>query len=238
MSPKSRVREALDKFVARVRHNMDVHLEALAVDLAKAVDGDGVTPGEAQKVVEEIARLAARMEPADARSDGFARLVAAVRLLDEATTLRGTLDGLARGAGSEAACVSVLMVDGDTLRSFSEFGFAGVRRPVDVPVDSFSVLARAVSDRQRITLPGGEAAQRVDVPAFLRPAAGHTAVLIPLQVSGKVVALVFAEGTDRQSPAGAGAVWSEHVEVLVRHASSRLENVTSRRTVEVLTTPA
>jgi hypothetical protein len=57
----------------------------------------------------------------------------------------------------------------------------------------------------------------------------------PLQVGGRVVAVVFAEGPDRQSPPGADSVWSEHVEVLVRHASSRLENITSRRTVEVLT---
>jgi hypothetical protein len=63
-------------------------------------------------------------------------------------------------------------------------------------------------------------------------------VIIPLQVAGKVVAVVFAEGVDRLTPQGAGSVWTEHVEVLVRHASSRLENITSRRTVEVLTTTA
>jgi hypothetical protein len=33
-------------------------------------------------------------------------------------------------------------------------------------------------------------------------------------------------------------VWAQHVEVLVRHASARLETVTSLRTVEVLAGPS
>jgi hypothetical protein len=57
-------------------------------------------------------------------------------------------------------------------------------------------------------------------------------------VAGGVVAVMYAEGPERsssQSTAIATPLWTEHVEVLVRHASSRLENVTSRRTGEVLT---
>lgn len=238
MVPKPRVREVLDKFVARVRHNMDVHLETLATDLAKAVDGEGVTAGEAQRVVAEIARLGARQEAPAPRGDGLARLVAAMRLLDEAGSLRAILDALARGVGSEAVCVTVLLVGGDTLHSFSHFGFTGARRPADLPVDSFGVLKRAVSDRQRTAIPSGDAGHKLDLPSFMRPLPGNTAVVIPLQVGGNVVALAYAEGVDRQTPSGAGSVWSEHVEVLVRHAASRLENVTSRRTVEVLTTSA
>jgi hypothetical protein len=50
-----------------------------------------------------------------------------------------------------------------------------------------------------------------------------------------VVAVLFAEGPERVAGQTATSVWMEHIEVLVRHASSRLENITSRRTVEVLT---
>lgn len=234
MPPRPRVREAIDRFVARVRHNIDVHLEALAADLAKAVDGDG-TPGETQRVVAEIAKMAVKPESGGARGDGLAKLLAAMRLLDESMSLRAILDALARGAGSEAGCVAVLLLEGDTLRNFSQFGWSGGRRPADLPADSFGVLARVVADRQRVVVPGGDANQKLDVPGFMRPAAGQTAMIVPLQVAGKVVAVVFAEGVDRQTPEGAGSVWTEHVEVLVRHASSRLENITSRRTVEVLT---
>ena len=234
MPQKPRVKEAIDRFVARVRHNIDVHLEALATDLAKAFEGDGAAGAEAQRALAELARLAGRQDATEPRGDGLARLVAAMRLLDEAATLRGILDAFARGAGSEATCVSVLLLDGDTLRSFSEFGFAGSRRPVDLPVDSFAVLARVATDRQRVVIQPADSG----LPAFMRPGAGHTALAIPLQVGGRVVAVVFAEGPDRSSAAGAASAWSEHVEILVRHASSRLENITSRRTVEVLTTSA
>ena len=74
-----------------------------------------------------------------------------------------------------------------------------------------------------------------EVPAFMRAAAGHSGVVIPIVVAGSVVAMVYAEGPERQAGSSATSLWTEHVEVLVRHASSRLENVTSRRTVEVLT---
>jgi hypothetical protein len=233
MSPRPRAREAVDRFVARVRHNIDVHLEALAEDLVKALDGVGAS-GDVTRALSDLARSGPKSEAA-APGDGLAKLLAAMRLLDDSMSLRAILDALARGAGSEATCVAVLLIDGDTLRAFSQFGFTGARRPADLPADSFTVLARVIGDRQRIVVGGGEASRTLDLPGFMRPPAGQTAVIIPLQVAGRVVAVVFAEGVDRRTPDGAGAVWTEHVEVLVRHASSRLENITSRRTVEVLT---
>jgi hypothetical protein len=64
-------------------------------------------------------------------------------------------------------------------------------------------------------------------------------MIVPINVGASVVAVLYAEGPERPSAPGsqasAASLWTEHVEVLVRHASSRLENVTSRRTVEVLT---
>lgn len=61
---------------------------------------------------------------------------------------------------------------------------------------------------------------------------------IPLVVGKQVVALVYAVGAERVAGEPGEPVWTEQVEVLVRHASARLENVTSLRTVEVLTTPS
>lgn len=214
---------------------MDVHLETLAQDLVKAFDGEGA-PGDVTRALHDLMRGGGRSDSAGgASADGLAKLVAAMRLLDDSLSLRAILDALARGAGAEAACVAVLLLDGDTLRSFSQFGFTAGRGPADLPADSFSVLARVAGDRQRIVVGGGDASQPLDLPGFMKPPAGRTAVLLPLLVAGKVVAVVFAEGVDRQTPDGAGSVWTEHVEVLVRHAASRLENITSRRTVEVLT---
>jgi len=131
----------------------------------------------------------------------------------------------------------VLLVDSETLRAFSEFGYAGGSRPADVPLDSFPALSRTVIDQQKLPVAAGPGGRVPDVPAFMRAMPGNAGLVIPIVVAGSVVAMMYAEGPERQSGHGgqAASLWTEHVEVLVRHASSRLENVTSRRTVEVLT---
>ena len=208
---KSRVKESVDRFVARVRHDVDVHLETLAQDLVKALEEEGL--------------------------DVLARLVGAMRMLDEATSLKGILDGLARGAAGQADRAAVLLLEGQTLRAFAEFGYTAANRPADVPADNCGAVARAVNERLRTTLSSAAGTVPSDVPAFMRPGAGKAGVVVPLVVGGNVVALVYADGPDRHA-GGDAAAWTESIEVLVRHAASRLENVTSIRTVEVLTRPA
>ena len=99
-----------------------------------------------------LAKSASTLQAQEGKLDLLAKLVGAMRLQDEATTLRGILDALARGASGEAARVAVLLVDGDTLRSFAEFGYGVGARPADLPVDSFAALARTVADKQRLVL--------------------------------------------------------------------------------------
>lgn len=233
--PNPRVKEAVDRFVARVRHNLDVHIEILTTDLMRAAEED-IASHVAAADRQAVETVRAPGPSAEARLDLLATLVGAMRLLDEASTLRAILSALARGVSAEASRTAVMLVDGDTVRSFADFGYAVGPRPADVPVDSFSALSRAVNERQRIALSSVAASFSGDVPAFLRPATGHSGLVIPVVVGGNVVSLVYAEGPDRLSSPN-GSVWIEAIELLVRHASSRLENVTSRRTVEVLTTP-
>lgn len=233
---RPRVKEAVERFVARVRHNVDVHLETLAADLVRALEDEGGKV--AIDRLSDLAKSTSTVQAQEGKLDVLAKLVGAMRLQDEATSLRGIMDALARGASGEAARVAVLLVDGDTLRSFSEFGYAGGARPADVPLDSYPALARTVADHQRLPLTAGAGGRQPEVPAFMRAMAGNSGLVVPVVVAGVVVAMLYAEGQERSSGAGgpAGAsLWTEHVEVLVRHASSRLENVTSRRTVEVLT---
>jgi hypothetical protein len=234
-SNRPRVKEAVERFVARVRHNIDVHLETLAADLVRALEEEGGKV--AVDRLSDLARSASVVNAHESKLDLLAKLVGAMRLQDEATSLRGILDALARGASGEAARVSVLLVDADTLRAFSEFGYAAGARPADVSVDSYPVLARHVADQKRLTLAPGPDGRLPDVPAFMRAQAGNTAVVVPIVVAGTVVAVLYAEGPERQPGGSSASLWTEHVEVLVRHASSRLENVTSRRTVEVLSSP-
>jgi len=231
---RPRVKEAVERFVARVRHNIDVHLETLASDLVRALEDEGGKV--AVDRLSDLAKSASTVQAQEGKVDLLAKLVGAMRLQDDATSLRGIMDALARGAAAEAARVSVLLVDGETLRSFSEFGYSAGARPADVPLDSFPALARTVAEKQRLVLSAAAGGRLPDVPAFMRATAGHSGVVVPIVVAGSVVAMLYAEGPERQAGSSSpGSLWTEHVEVLVRHASSRLENVTSRRTVEVLT---
>jgi len=232
---RPRVKEAVERFVARVRHNIDVHLETLAADLVRTLEDEGGKV--AIDRLSDLAKTASTVQAQEGKLDVLAKLVGAMRLLDEATSLRGIMDGLARGASGEATRVAVLLVDSDTLRAFSEFGYAGGARPADVPLDSFPALSRTVIDQQKLPVSAGSSGRVPEVPAFMRAMPGNTGLVIPIVVAGSVVAMMYAEGPERQSGHGgqAASLWTEHVEVLVRHASSRLENVTSRRTVEVLT---
>jgi hypothetical protein len=235
-SNRPRVKDAVERFIARVRHNIDVHLDTLASDLVRILEEEGGTVSVDR--LSDLAKTASSVQAQEGKLDMLAKLVGAMRLQDEATTLRGIMDALARGASGEATRVSVLLVDGDTLRSFSEFGYTGGARPADVPLDSFPALARAVADRQRLMLASAPGVRLPDVPSFMRAMSGNSGLVVPIIVAGAVVAMLYAEGPERQpnQPAQAPvSLWTEHVEVLVRHASSRLENVTSRRTVEVLT---
>jgi hypothetical protein len=204
------VRDVVERFLARVRQRTDAELEALAGELRQAADR--------------------------ARHDLISRVVTATRRLDEATSLRGILDALADGAAAEATRLAVLLVDEETLRAYRHHGFHPGATPVDVPLAASRTLSRAVAERRPMVLP---TVDEREIPALTGArAAGHSGLLLPVVVQRAVVALVYAEGPDHEGPEDGAPVWREQVEVLVRHASARLENVTSQRTVEVLTSPS
>jgi hypothetical protein len=48
---------------------------------------------------------------------------------------------------AEAARVAVQLVDGETLRAFTDFGYSAGARPNDVPLDSYAALKKVVTDR-------------------------------------------------------------------------------------------
>jgi hypothetical protein len=227
------VKEVLDRFVIKLRQHLDGQLDTLAADLYKALeDPDGTGRVDAKRAVAQIAKATAKPEAAEVRADQVPRLLSAVKMLDEANTLRGLLDGLGRGAAMEATRVAILLVDGDMLRPYADFGFAVGPRPTDVALDGAPSVARSLHERQRVSL---STARSADVPAFMRKPAGAAGIVVPVVVGGDAVALVYAEGPERD---GEPASWSEHVEVLSRHASARLEAITSKRTVEVFNTNA
>ena len=156
----------------------------------------------------------------------------------EATTILGLLDALAEGASAETARVAVLLVDGETLRSHRHYGYEAASAPGDLAVDASPILAGVVASRTSATIDPPTPRVEQARPAFLRVLPGRVGLAIPVVVLQQVVALVVAEGAARQPSDPGEPVWTEQVEVLVRHASARLENVTSIRTVEVLSGPS
>lgn len=226
------VRDLVDKFTARVRQNLEAQLETLATDLYKALEDPGGKV-DAKKAIAEIVK--ASKGDQEGKADQLTRLLSALRMLDEATSLRALLEGLGRGAAMEATRVAVLLVDGEMLRPFGDFGFAVGPRPVDSPLDASPPLARAVQERIRMPLAQVRSA---DLPQFMRQPVGSAGIAIPVVVGGEVVSLLYAEGPEKAPDGASVPVWTEHVEILTRYASARLEAVTSRRTVEVFNTTA
>ncbi len=205
------VREAIETFVMRMRRDLDAHLRTLTSDLA------GVREG---------------------RADTLERLLGAIRRIDEATTLSGILEALAKGAAAETSRVAVMILEGDMLKTWGHFGFAANAGPVDVQIGQSGVLSAAVALRQTSFVPPMLEARDAATPAFMRVPVGHTGLVTPIVVADEVVAVLYADDVDRRATQEDAPVWTEEVELLVRHASLRLENVTTERTVEVLTRPA
>jgi hypothetical protein len=242
MSPEERIREAIEAFVARARQDFDVHGQALGADVMTAVREQRVqTQAELERAVGaergrrdvELDALRARMSRDHA--DALSRLLGTVRELDGAISLRGILEVLAAGVRTEAARTALLLVDGRTLRVFNASGYADGLGPTEVSVESDSLLVRAVEGRAPVDVPpAGNEIGTLNRPLFLRPPSGQIGRLNPLAVGGNVVAVLYSEGRDGRSE-GPAEMWIDAVEILVRHAAQRLENVTSIRTVEALT---
>ena len=96
-------------------------------------------------------------------------------------------------------------------------------------------LTAAVATGQSTFVPPVLDGRATSTPAFMRVPVGHTGFVVPLAIGGEVVALLYADDVDRTPMQEDAPVWTDEVELLARHASVRLENITSVRTVEVMT---
>jgi hypothetical protein len=237
MSPEERVREAIEAFVARVRQDLDVHGQGLSVDVTAAIREQKIqAQAELERAIgAERARRDADLDAVKAQlgrehAVALGRLLGAIRELDGAISLRGILEALAAGARTEAPRTALLLLDGRTLRVFGASGYPDGQAPTEVSVEADSLLVRAVEGRAPVEVPSDVTVTR---PFFLRPGAGQSGRLVPLAVGGNVVAVLYSEGP--KSVGQIPEVWIEAIEILVRHAALRLENVTSIRTVEALT---
>jgi hypothetical protein len=272
MPIEHRLREALDAYMARVRHDMDAHLRSLTSDLMRMVGEQqdqwraelerGVTDARSEaertfrtrieavrdeltrEMEARLARERAELQEALRKSDGresrvdtVERLLSSVRRIDEADSLSGILEALVQGAAGETSRVALMMVDADQLRPWGHRGFAAGTLPDQLPIGASGTLAAALVTRQSTFVPPLLESRASASPAFMRVPVGHTGFVLPITVGGEVVALLYADDVDRKAVQEDAPVWTEELELMARHASVRLENLTSVRTVELLAQP-
>jgi hypothetical protein len=224
MALEDRLRETIDEFLMRMRQELELHGQRLGRDVSALV-ARGPQPGGAE----------ARADVS--RVDVFRRLLAAVRQIDSAASLKGVMEALSRGAKSEASRVALLLVDHEKLRCWGHFGFGSAEAPFDMVAAADSRLATAVAEKRTVQVAPSSHSAGAVTPDFMRVPAGHIGLISPLVVGENVVALLYADGPERSLGRNPSAIWIEQVEILVRHAAVRLENLTSLRTVEVFSQP-
>ena len=178
------------------------------------------------------ARQAVKTSTRDGRIDTLERLLGAVRRLDEATTLSGILETLAKGAAAETSRVAVLLVEGDLLKPWGHYGFAADEAPVDLPMPQVRFLMAAVVLRQTSFVQSTADGRDPATPVFMRVPVGHTGLVVPIVVGREVVAVLYADDVGRLPEQEEAPIWTEEVELLVRHAALRLESVTSMQTID------
>jgi len=228
----------LERAVAEARADAErsfrLRLEAVRAELTQEME----VRLSAERAELASARVDPRVTHREARVDTLERLLGAIRRLDEATSLTGILEALTKGTAAETSRVAVLIVDGDMLKTWAQSGFADDVAPRSVAIGQSGVLAAAVALRQTSFVPPALEAREPTTPPFMRVPVGHTGLVTPIVVAGEVVAVLYADDLDRQAAQEDVPIWTEEVELLARHAALRLENLTSERTVEVLTRPA
>lgn len=206
---------------------------ANAVSAAHAASAKSAA--HAATVVSEAVHRAAAPENGarDARIDTVERLLGAVRRLDDANSLSAILDTLAKGAAEQTSRVAILLVDGDLLKPWSAHGFAPGHAPTVIPIGTAGVLTATVALKQTSYVKP-MIARDLTTPTFMQVPVGHTGLIVPLVVGREVVAVLYADDVGRKEERVDSPIWTEEIDLLVRHASLRLENLTSVRTAEAL----
>lgn len=165
----------------------------------------------------------ARASERDARLAAVERLLASVRRIDAAATLRETLEVLVQSASLETPRVAVLLIEGDSVRAFSHRGFTDV--PEAGPIAAGGVVEASVLHGQPAFT--GDAAG-LKAPGFAGLAEDRAGFAAPLRVGNRTVAVLYADDAS-EGERDAPAAWPEALELLARHASIHLENLTAVR---------
>ncbi len=239
---KNELTREMEQRLSTERHQLQAATMAAtqaAAEAANAVSAahaaSAKTAAAAATVVSEVTNRSASPETGirEARIDTLERLLGAVRRLDEAGSLTAILDALAKGASAETSRVAILLVDGDALKPWSSHGFSAGHKPTEIPIGTSGVLTATVALKQTSYVKP-MIARDLTTPTFMQVPVGHTGLVVPLVVGGDVVAVLYADDVGRQEEQVDSPIWTEEIDLLVRHAALRLENLTSIRTAQAL----
>lgn len=170
----------------------------------------------ARQMTAELQRRAAERESTIA---GLDRLAASFRRIDASSALAEILNVLADAAAAETARVALFVAAPAAPGAAPRFkpwrlhGFP-------TPPNGFDLGLTNVKELARTGLP------------FAPLGTSRAGIAVPVDVGGQTVAIVYADDgeTEHASPSG----WPEAIELVARHAASRVETVTAVRTAQVL----
>lgn len=171
----------------------------------------------------------ANIDSYEAELSRSARLVNAIRSLDEARGLSEVLERLLQRAGDEVDRAAVLLVKGDRLTGWRLTGFAPDAPPpnsIDLSVEDAGLAGAAYRTGVSASRPS-DAVDAPRLPPFASNSGEHHAMALPVRVGGEVVAVLYADAPGHR-PAS-DPRWPAVLEVLARHASRVLEALTVQK---------
>ncbi|MDQ3171897.1 MAG: hypothetical protein M3Q55_17320 [Acidobacteriota bacterium] len=172
---------------------------------------------------ERTETVSVQVSEREGRLESVERLLASVRRLDAASSLRETLEVLVQSASLETPRVAVLVIEGPTVRAFAQRGFNAM--PDEGPLAAGGVVEASVQHGQPAFTSD---AAGLKAPGFAALPADRAGFAAPLRVGNRTVAVLYADDAGEGQPA-APAAWPEALELLSRHASMHLENLTALR---------
>jgi hypothetical protein len=180
---------------------------------------------DSESVSRELQHLRNRLEHA-------ARLMAAFRTLDDATSLGDILERLARSACLETGRTAVFLVNGGKLRGWRALGFPAERPIVGsdfAPAES-DVVGRAVRSGAGQQHKNGDATR---LPAFAGADGPRDALAVPVQVGGSVIAVLYADAA--RADRSEDPEWLDTIDAMTKHAGRVLEAMTIRQAAALWT---
>ena len=199
--------------------------ENAKLEIAKAEAAHSVSERNIAEAIERV-----RADNDEAELSRAARLVNAIRSLDEARGLSEVLERLVQRAGDEVDRAAVLLVKGDRLTGWRLTGFAPEMPPansIDLSIEDAGLAGAVLQTGVAASRPS-DADDAVRLPPFAGDSGEHHAMALPVRVGGEVVAVLYADAPRVDEPSS-DARWPAILEVLVRHASRVLEAMTVQK---------